>query len=75
MMSFGEISMTSDEKREKIFLAVCEYAKKFGHDDEDSNGGYCFNLARSEQVYQRDSMQEDGLELICELLDILNGES
>lgn len=67
--------MTSDEKREKMFLAVCEYAEKFGYDDEDNNGNYCFNLARSEQLYQRDSMQEDGLELICKLLDILNDES
>ena len=67
--------MTTDEKREKIFLAVCEYATKFGFDDEDNNGNYCFNLAKSEQVYQSDHMQEDGLELICKLLNLLNDES
>jgi hypothetical protein len=67
--------MTTDKIRQKMYSAVCEYATKFGHDDEDSNGNYSFDLATSEQVYQSDHMQEDGLELICKLLDILNGES
>jgi hypothetical protein len=62
--------LTTDEKREKIFLAVLDYAQKFGDDDSGK-----FRLAISEQVYQSDEMQIDGLELICELLDILNSES
>lgn len=62
--------MTTDEKREKIFLAVCEYAYSF-YEDEDGKP----QLASSEGVYQSDSMQIDGLELICELLDILNDKS
>lgn len=63
--------MTTDKKREKIFLAVCEYAEKFAWEDEDG----IERLAISESVYQRDEMQIDGLELVCELLDILNDES
>lgn len=62
--------MTSDEKREKIFLAVLDYAYSF-HEDYDGKP----QLANSESVYQSDSMQIDGLELICKLLDILNDES
>jgi hypothetical protein len=59
--------MTSDQQREKIFLAVLKYAQKFAYNEE---GDYRFPL--SEQVYQCDDMQIEGLELVGELLDILN---
>lgn len=55
--------MTSDQQREKIFLAVLNYAQKYGFD-----GG----LATSEALYQSDHKQIAGLELVGELLDILN---
>jgi len=63
--------LTTDEKREKIFLAVLDYSQAFGWEDDDGK----YQLATGESVYQRDEMQVDGLELICELLDILNDES
>lgn len=59
--------MTTDEKREKVFLAVLDYAYSF-YEDKDGKP----QLASSEGVYQSDSMQIEGLELICKLLDILN---
>lgn len=62
--------MTSDEMREKIFREVLDYAEAYGFEDEDGKK----RLATSESVYQSDSMQVDGLELVCRLLDILNGE-
>lgn len=61
--------MTADEQREKIWLAVLDYAQRYGYEDEDEK--WC--LATSESVYQSDSMQVEGLELICSLLDALNG--
>lgn len=63
--------MTTDEKREKIFLAVLDYAEVFGFKDND---GKC-RLANSEALFQSDDMQIDALNLVGDLLDILNGES
>lgn len=59
--------MTSDQQREKIFLAVLNYAQKFAYNEEGD-----YRLPLSEQVYQSDDMQIEGLELVGELLDILN---
>lgn len=61
--------MTADEQREKIWLLVLSYASKFGHEEENKK----WHLATSEMVYQNDDMQIEGLELICSLLDALNG--
>lgn len=60
--------MTSDEKREKIFLAVLNYAQAFGWEDSK-------RLANSEALFQSDGMQIDALNLVGDLLDILNDES
>lgn len=62
--------MTTDEKREKIFLAVLDYAQAFGWEDGKIN-----RLANSEALFQSDEMQIDGLSLVGDLLDILNDES
>ena len=63
--------MTTDEKREKIFLAVLDFADAYSWKDEDGKK----RLANSEALFQSDGMQVDGLNLVGELLDILNDES
>lgn len=63
--------MTSDEMREKIFREVLDYAEVYGFEDEGGKK----RLATSEYLYQSDGMQIDGLTLVGDLLDILNGES
>ena len=62
--------MTTDEKREKIFLAVLDYAQAYGY--EDNNEKWC--LAKSEMLSRDEKMQIDAQYLVEDLLDILNGE-
>lgn len=63
--------MTSDEKREKIFLAVLDYADAYSWKDEDGKK----ILANSEMISQSDGMQIDAQYLVEDLLDILDDES
>jgi len=63
--------MTSDEMREKIFREVLDYAEAYGFEGENGEK----RLATRQALYQNDGMQIDGLTLVGDLLDILNGKS
>ena len=64
--------MTKDpsETLDKVVNRIDEYLLKYGRDQSTGK----FKYPTSERLFQSDEMQEDGLEMIGDLLDILNGE-
>ena len=64
--------MTKDtsETLDKVAKRIDEYLLKYGRDQSTGK----FKYPKSERLFQSDEMQEDGLEMIGDLLDILNDE-